>query len=324
MRRVRYHEYGDPEVLTVEEADVPTPGPGQVLIRSEAIGANFVDTRFRRGPAAGPLFRRPLPGVLTGDVVGRVEARGPGVDGPPVGARVAALAEDAFADFVLADAEWAVAVPDGLDAGVASALPLAAPVALRAVRTGRPAPGETVLVHAAAGGIGHLVVQLAKLLGAGTVVAAVGSAAKFDFVRAYGADFAVDYSAADWPERVREVVPGGVDVVLDSVGGDILRRAFDVVAPFGRVVVYGAASGDVSGIALTDLFALRSVAGFSLLAWRAAAPERAREEPAELAEHLASGRLRVAVHTTLPLTEAVQAHRLLEERSQLGRILLVP
>ncbi|MGW3041057.1 quinone oxidoreductase family protein [Kitasatospora sp. NPDC001159] len=203
MRRVRYHRYGGPEVLTEEEADTPTPGHGQVLLRTEAIGANFVDTRFRRGAPAGSVFHRPLPGILTGDVVGTVEAVGPGTGEELLGRRVAALAEDAFAEFVLADAAWLAPIPDGLDLGAASMLPMGAPVALGALRTGRVAPGETVLVHAAAGGIGHLAVQLAKVLGAGTVIATAGSAAKLDFVRKLGADVAVDYAAPDWPEQVR-------------------------------------------------------------------------------------------------------------------------
>ncbi|WEB41943.1 zinc-binding dehydrogenase [Streptomyces yunnanensis] len=324
MRRVRYYEYGGPDVLTIEEAEVPAPGPGEVLLRTEAIGANFVDTRMRRGPAAGPLFRRPLPGRLTGDVVGTVEAAGPGVDRELIGRQVATLSEDAFAEQVVADAQWLAPVPDGVDLGVASMLPMGAPVALRTLRTGQLAEGETVLVHSAAGGIGHLAVQLAKLLGAGKVIAAVGSPGKFDFVRSFGADAAVDYSADDWPERVREVAPGGVDLVLDSVGGEILRQSLDLLAPFGRVVVYGVAGSELLDVPVTSLFALRTVVGFSLLAWRAAAPERARAEMAELAGHAASGRLRTAVHARFPLADAPAVHRLIEERSHLGRILVLP
>ncbi|MFF0627627.1 zinc-binding alcohol dehydrogenase family protein [Streptomyces sp. NPDC004296] len=324
MRRVRYYEYGGPDVLTLEEAEVPAPGPGEVLLRTEAIGANFVDTKLRRGPAAGPLFQRPLPGKLTGDVVGTVEAAGPGADRGLIGQRVAALGEDAFAEHVVADARWLAPVPDGVDLGVASMLPMGAPVALRVLRTGRLAAGETVLVHSAAGGIGHLAVQLARLLGAGKVIAAVGSPAKFDFVRSFGADAAVDYSADDWPERVRELAPEGVDLVLDSVGGGILRQSLDLLAPFGRVVVYGAAGNDLLDVPVTSLFALKAVAGFSLLAWRAAAPEQARAEMAELAGHAVSGRLRTAVHARFPLAEAPAVHRLIEERSHLGRILVLP
>ncbi|HEY0806015.1 MAG TPA: zinc-binding dehydrogenase [Pseudonocardiaceae bacterium] len=323
MRRVRYYEYGAPEVLTLEEADIPTAGPGQVLIRVEAIGANFVDTKFRRGPAGGTLFQRPLPGILTGDVVGVVDAAGPDVDATLIGRRVAALAEDAFADYVVADARWLAPVPDGLDLGAASMLPMGAPVALRTLRTGQLAKGETVLIHAAAGGIGHLAVQLAKTLGAGTVIATASSPSKLDFAREYGADIAVDYTDDDWPDQVRVAAPQGVDVVLDSAGGTILRQSIDILAPFGRVVMYGAASGDLVDVPVRSLFALKSLAGFSLLAWRAANPEQARQEMTEVADLFVDGRLRAAVHARLPLTDAAVAHRILEDRSQLGRVLLL-
>jgi NADPH:quinone reductase-like Zn-dependent oxidoreductase len=323
MRRVRYQEYGGPEVLRVEEVEVPEPGPGQVLLRTEAVGANFVDTKFRRG--GDGIFHRPLPGILTGDVVGSVVAVGDGVTGVAAGERVAALAEDAFADQVVVDADWLVPVPAGMDAATASMLPMGGPVALGALRAGRLAAGESVLVHAAAGGIGHLVVQLARALGAGTVVATAGSAAKLDFARSLGADVAVDYTAPDWPDRVREALPGGVDVVADAVGGDVLLRSLDLLAPLGRLAAYGVASGGgLVDVPLGSLFALRSVTGFSLLAQRAGLPELARAQVAESAGHLATGRVRVTLAATFPLVEAAAAHRLLEDRGQLGRILIVP
>jgi NADPH:quinone reductase len=325
VRRVRFHEYGGPEVLKVEEADVPVPGKGQVLIRTTAIGANFVDTKFRRGPSAGSLFTMPLPGSPTGDVVGVVEATGPGVDTGLAGTRVAALAEkDAFADYVLADAAWLAPVPADLDDAAASVLSSPAPVALRVLRAGRVAAGETVLVHAAAGTIGHLATQLAKIEGAGTVIATAGSAAKLEFARAHGADVAIDYTAEDWPEQVRAAAPGGVDVVLDSVGGAMLREGIDLLAPFGRLVAYGVASGEFGEVPVMNLVQLRTITAFSLLAWRSAAPDRAAAEVAELTALFADGRLRASVHTRLPLDDAVTAHRILENREQLGRVLLIP
>ncbi|QYN40000.1 zinc-binding dehydrogenase [Pseudonocardia sp. DSM 110487] len=318
---MRYYEYGDPDVLTLEEALVPEPGPGQVRLRSEVIGANFVDTKFRRG--TGGIFHRPLPGILTGDVVGTVVAAGDGVDTGLLGKRVASLVEDAFADEVVADTAWLAPVPDDVDDAMASMLPMGGPVALGALRLGRLAAGETVLVHAAAGGIGHLAVQLARLHGAGTVVATASSAAKLDFVRGLGADVAIDYTDPDWPERVRAAVPGGVDLVLDSVSGPMLERTIDLLAPLGRVVVYGAAGGEPGAVPAT-LYALRSIVGFSLLAWRAARPELARADVTDVAEHAAAGKLHTAVHARLPLTEAAKAHQILEGREQLGRVLLVP
>lgn len=322
MRRVRYHSYGGPDVLRFEEADVPTPGPGQVRLRTDVIGVNFVDSRLRRG--MGEQFGRTLPATLTGDVVGTVEAVGPDVDPELTGRRVAALTEDAYADHVLADAPWLVTVPNGLDDGRATMLPLLASVAIGTLRVSRLAPGESVLVHAAAGGIGHLIVQLAKLHGAGTVIATAGSPSKLDFTRALGADVAIDYTASDWPDQVRAAAPDGVDVVLDAVGAETTRQSLDLLAPYGRLVAYGMASGELTEIPVRSLYALRSVIGFSLLAWRSARPDEVRQAIADVAEHFMAGRLRGTIHTELPLTEAAKAHQLLDDRAQLGRILLRP
>ncbi|GGN98918.1 oxidoreductase [Actinoplanes lobatus] len=324
MRRVRYYEYGGPEVLTVEDADQPVPQAGQVLLRVEAIGVNFADTRFRRGPGSGSIFQRPLPGRPTGDVVGTVARVGPGVDPRLAGRRVAALAEDAYADYVVAEASWLAAVPDHLDSGDASMLAMSAPVALRILRAAQLNPGDTVLIHAAAGGIGHLAVQLARFLGAGTVIGTARSAHKLDFVHSVGADVAIDYAQPDWPDQVRAAAPGGVDVVLDAVGGPVLQSSLDLLAPFGRAVVYGAATGELEQIPVAKLFALRSVVGFNLTAWRRTAPDLARQEMDEITGLFAAGHLSTTVHADLPLTRAATAHELIEARSHTGRILLSP
>lgn len=325
MQRVRYHAYGGPDVLTVEEAAAPDPGPGQVRIRAEAVGCNFVDTQIRKGPGPDSLFHRPLPGRLTGDVVGTVEAVGPGVDTALTGRRVAALvAEDAYAESALADAEWLAAVPDGMDAAVATALPTVGPVALGILRAGRLAAGETVLVHAAAGGIGHLAVQTARLRGAGTVIAGASTPEKGTFAQDLGADAAVDTSAEDWPEQVRAIAPGGVDVVLDSGGGEMVLRGFEVLAPFGRLVTYGAAGGVPGDVPLTRIFGLVTMAGFALLPFRAADPAGARQDVEDITRWLAEGRLRYGIHARLPLVQAAQAHRILDSRAHRGRVVLLP
>jgi NADPH:quinone reductase-like Zn-dependent oxidoreductase len=323
MRRVRYYEYGGPEVLTVEEVELPVPGRGQVRLRAEAIGANYVDTKIRAN--AGSIFFRPLPGSPTGDVVGTVDAVGPGVDLGLLGERVTALVDpDAFADFALADATWLAPVPEGLEAGSASLLTVAGPVALRLLRAGRLARGETVLIHSGAGNIGALAIQLAKLLGAATVITTASTKEKLQHARDLGADVAVDYTTDDWPEQVRAAAPGGVDLVLDAVGGTVLTSSIDLLAPLGRAVTYGAASGELISVPIRSLFGLKTVGGFSMLAWRAARPEQARAEMTEVARYLWDGRLRADIRATLPLTEATEAHRLLEDRSTIGRVLLVP
>jgi len=323
MRRVRYYEYGGPEVLTVEEVELPVPGPGQVRLRAEAIGANYVDTKIRAN--AGSIFVRPLPGSPTGDVVGTIDAVGPGVDPAWLGDRVTALVDpDAFADFALADAAWLAPVPEGLESGAASLLTVAGPVALRLLRAGQLAKGETVLIHSGAGNIGALAIQLAKLLGAATVIATASTKEKLQHARSLGADLGVDYTTNDWPEQVRAAAPGGVDLALDAVGGTVLTSTIDLLAPLGRAVAYGAASGELISVPIRSLFGLKNVAGFSMLAWRAARPEQARAEMNEVAQYLRDGRLRADIRASLPLTEAAEAHRLLEDRSTIGRVLLVP
>jgi NADPH2:quinone reductase len=323
MRRVRYHAHGGPEVLTIEEAPIPEPGPGQVLVRAEAIGVNYVDVQLRRETSPDSVYFRALPATLTGDVVGTVEQTGPDADPALTGTRVAALLEDACADYVLAGTDWLVKVPAGLGAGAASMLPTVGAVAAGTLRAGRLAKGNTVLITAGAGAIGHLAVQLARRQGAGTVIAAAGSPAKLDFLKELGADVAINYRRAGWAEQVRAAAPGGVDVVLEAVGGNVLHQSIQLLAPFGRVVVFGASAGDMTSVPVLSLYAMKTVTGFSLLAWRAADPEQARADITELTGLFAAADLR-AVETRLPLAEVVQAHRLLGDRAVLGRLVLVP
>ena len=324
MRRVRYHNHGGPEVLAIEETGIPRPGPGQVLIRAETIGLNYVDVQLRRETSPESVWFRPLPGTLTGDVVGTVEAAGPGADPGLVGTRVAALLEDACADYVVAGTDWLVSVPDELDGGAASMLPLTGPVALGVLRAGQLAVGGTVLVTAGAGTIGHLAVQLARQLGAGTVLATASSPAKRDFLLELGADHAIDYTQPGWADDVRAAAPGGVGLALDAVGGQALHACLDLLAPHGRLVVYGASAGTFADVPVRSLYALKTVTGFSLLAWRAADPDQARSAIAELTRLFQAGKLRAAIAGRLPLTDIAKAHELLEDRAVTGRLLLVP
>jgi NADPH:quinone reductase len=324
VRHVRYHAHGGPEVLAVEEADTPELGPGQVLIRTEAIGVNYVDVQIRRETRADSIWFRPLPGTLTGDVVGTVEKAGPGADPALAGTRVAVLLEDACADYVVADSTWLVPAPAGLGTAAATMLPTTGAVALGALRAGRLGQGDVVLVTAGAGAIGHLAVQLARERGAGTVIATAGSAAKLALAKELGADVVIDHAQPEWAAQVRSAAPGGVDVVLEAVGGRMLHESIELLAPSGRAVVFGASAGDLTSVPVRSLFALKTITGFSLLAWRAADPGRARADIAELTGLFEAGRLRAVAETTLPLAEAVRAHRLLEERAVLGRLILVP
>jgi NADPH:quinone reductase-like Zn-dependent oxidoreductase len=294
-----------------------------VLIRTEAIGVNYVDVQIRRETDPGSIYFRPTPATLTGDAVGTVEAAGPGTDPALVGARVATLLEDAYADYVVADADWLASAPKGLSAGDASMLPTVGAVALGALRIGRLGAGETVLVTAGAGAIGHLAVQLARQLGAGTVIAAAGSPAKLGFLKELGADVAVNYSEPGWADQVRAAAPRGVDVILEAVGGEVLHQCLGLLALYGRTVVFGASAGDLTSVPVTSLLGLKTVSGFSLLAFRATAPEQARADISELTRLFESGALRATIQE-LPLTQAVRAHQLLEDRAVTGRLLLIP
>jgi NADPH:quinone reductase len=322
MRRVRYHSHGGPEVLVIEDSDLPLPGPEQVLIRTEAIGINYVDVQLRRETSPGSIYFRSLPATLTGDVVGTVTQTGPGTDPALAGTRVAVLLEDAYAEYVVADADWLVSVPERLDADAASMLPTVGAVAMGALRAGHLGPGETTLITSAAGAIGHIAVQLARQQGAGMIIGTAGSPAKLGFLKELGVDVAIDHTRPDWAEQVRDAAPAGIDVALEAVGGDTLHATIALLAPLGRVVVYGASAGELTSVPVRSLFALNSVTGFSLLAWRAARPEQARADIAELTRLFESGDLRATAETRLALTEAARAHQLLEDRAVLGRIML--
>jgi len=327
MRQARYHEHGGPEVLRIDEVAKPEPGPGQVLIEVEAIGTNMIDTVFRAGTG---LWQRPLPTDLTGDVVGRVTGVGSGVTTATVGDRVATLSEQAAADYVTADATWLARVPEKADAAEATVLASLAPLArglLRAARLDGPTAGpphhKTVLVQSAAGGVGHLLVQLAQILGAGRVIGTASTEAKRDFVRSLGA-LAVDSADPGWADGVRELAPDGVDIVLDSVGGTVFDAGVELLAPLGRMVTYGAIGGVMPTVSALNLFALKQVSGFSMLAWRAARPELALADMAEVADLFAAGRLRSAVHARVPLAQASTAHQILDARANSGRVVLIP
>ncbi|MGW3135056.1 quinone oxidoreductase family protein [Streptomyces sp. NPDC001139] len=322
MRVVRYHEHGDPEVLVQEEAVEPEAGPGQVLLRMEAVGINFSDVQQRRGTF--PLGLPPLPAAPGGDVVGIVEAVGAGITAVQVGERVAAwAASDAYADLVVVDEGWCVAVPDGVGAGAATALTSPGQVALNVIKAGGLREGETVVVHSAAGSIGHLAVQLARALGAGTVVGTTSAPSTREFVRSLGADLVVDYTDPRWEEAVREVTGGqGVDLVLDSIGGDVLRSSVALLRFGGRVVSYGAAGGPAS-VTRGELLGMNAFVGFSMGKLKAVRPDLFAAARRELFDLAASGRLVPALHASLPLSEAWRAHRIIESRAQRGRVVLV-
>ncbi len=307
MRRVRYEKNGGPEVLFVEEAPEPEPGPGELLVRCEAIGVTLpVVRKVREG-------REPAP--LGGEVAGTVVALGPGVDGFAVGDRVTGLAfAGGYAELAVVHQGMASHVPAYASAVDAVALVRSGLVARGAYRAGRVEAGESVLVTAAASAVGGLALQYARNGGASRVVAAVGDAAKADFVRALGADEVVVYGEASWGEPV--------DVVLDGVGGELLGPAVRALAPGGRLVAFSSGGGSVDAFEL--LVRSASVIGFQMAAIARNQPERYARWREEQWAAFRSGALRAPVHAALPLAEASRAHALVEGRANLGKVVLVP
>ncbi|MEV6889479.1 zinc-binding dehydrogenase [Kribbella sp. NPDC051137] len=319
MKAIRMHGFGDPDVLSLDDVDVPRPGAGEVLLKVEAVAVTYGDIMKRSG-AFGQEVQ--LPAGLGLEIAGTVAELGPEIAGLSVGSRVLAWVESGYAEYAVAPAAAVVPLPDGVDLRSAAVLPVKGVTAYQTLRrAGRLRPGESVLVHAAAGGVGSLAVQLARLLGAETVIGTASSPLKLDFVRALGA-IAIDYTVGDWPEQVLKATGGrGVDLVLDSVGGGIARRSFHCLAPFGRLVTFGAAGGTPVAVdAVSLMLQNQSVTGYSLNV-----PSRpANTDIRDLLDHLGAGRLEATIDLTLPLVSAPDAHRTISQRRTLGSVLLLP
>ncbi|NDZ80809.1 NADP-dependent oxidoreductase [Streptomyces sp. SID10853] len=306
MRRVRYDTNGGPDVLRLEDAPVPDPGPGELLVRSEAIGVTLPTVRkVREGTA---------PAHLGGEIAGTVVSAGSQVTRFAAGDRVTGLCfADAYADLALLAEPFATRIPEHASAVDAVALVRSGLVARGALRAARPHPGASVLVTAAASGVGHLALQLARLDGATRVVAATGSAAKAGFLRGLGADTVVTYDEADWGEPV--------DIVLDGAGGALLTPAVAALAPNGRLVAFSSGGGTLQAYDL--LAGAKSVIGFQMALVARNEPELYARWCAELWELHRTGLLRTAVHAEVPLEEAARAHLFIESRANLGKVVLV-
>ncbi len=326
---------GGPGALRLQTLPVPEPGPGQVLVRVESVAVNYADVKRRRGDTYP--FPTSFPYVPGAEVAGTVAECGAGVDGLAVGDAVFGLAggdgHGGYAQYALAEAGQLGPRPPMLDPDTACGLTVAGTTALLLLReAARLQPGDTVLVPAAAGGVGSFAVQLARRLGAAAVIALVGSPAKAAHARTLGATATLDAHAADWPAQARALTGGrGVDVLLEATGGDTLSQGLQALAPFGRAVVYGAASGRDAVLDAATLRALlyapapnQSLAAFNLGSWFMARPQVAGAALHELVGLVASGALQAPQALPLPLAQAAEAHRRLESRETVGKLVLKP
>ncbi|MGZ6039950.1 MAG: quinone oxidoreductase family protein [Phenylobacterium sp.] len=322
MRAIRLEQTGGPEVLKLVEVETPTPGPGQILLRHEAIGVNFIETYLRSG-----LYPMKLPAGLGGEAAGVVEAVGEGVTRFKVGDRAASAGTSgAYADASVVSAARAVHIPAGVDTRTAAAALLKGmTVEFLLRRLHRVEAGETILVHAAAGGVGQNMTQWAKALGA-VVIATVGSEAKAARVRELGADHVILYRDQDVAAEVRRITDGkGVPVAYDSVGKDTFEGTLKSLAKRGVFVSFGNASGPpppVEGRQLMvngSLFFTRpTMADYQLTT------EELDASASALFEMIGSGKVKIEIGQTFTLADARKAHEALESRATIGASLLIP
>ncbi|MFF4778688.1 zinc-binding dehydrogenase [Microtetraspora fusca] len=315
MHAVVMDRFGGPEVLRIREVEDPVPGPGQVLVAVDYAGITYVETQVRagRGPAAHQ--RPPLPRIPGNGVGGRVSAVGPGADAALVGQTVVTTTggTGGYAELAVARAQDLVPVPAEVTLRDAVALLADGRTAVLLHRQAEVRPGEWVLVEAAAGGVGSLLVQLAAASGAKVVGAARGPG-KEALVTSLGALAYVDYSTPGWEREVAEM-SGGVDLVFDGVGGIVGAQGMRAVRPGGRASVYGMASGSWTEPA-THVTVVPDGG--------VPAPAEIRALAEEALAHAAAGRLRPVVGQTYPLSEAAEAHRAIEARATIGKTLLIP
>ena len=323
-KAIRIHQYGGPEALRWEEVEVGAPGPGQIRVRHGAVGLNYIDVYHRTG-----LYPLPsLPWTLGMEGAGQVEAVGEGVTEFKVGDRVAYASPPvgAYAEARLIAADRVVALPDAIDDRTAAAMMLQGMTAQYLLRrTYRVQPGDAILLHAAAGGVGLIASQWARHLGA-IVIGTVGSDEKAELARAHGCHHVIVYSRENFVERVREITSGqGVAVVYDSVGKETFLGSLDCLRPLGMMVSFGNASGPVPpfepGIlaAKGSLFLTRP----TLMTYTAKRPDLLASA-AELFAVVASGAVNIEVRQTYPLAGAARAHRDLEARRTTGSTVLLP
>ena len=321
-KAIRIHAHGGPEVMRWEDVPTPEPGPGEVLVRHAAIGLNYIDVYFRTG-----LYKSALPAVLGMEASGTVSALGEGVTGLAVGDRIAYATGPigAYAVERVIAADRVVKLPDGIDFQSGAAMMLQGMTAQYLLRrTYRVQPGDTILVHAAAGGVGLILCQWAKHLGA-TVIGVVSTEQKAELARAHGAAHVL-VGHGNLPAEVKRITGGAmVPVVYDSIGKDTFMASLDCLAPLGMMVSYGNASGPVGAIDV----GLLGAKGSLFLTRPSLATYTAKRQDletcaTELFAAVQSGAVKIRVNQTFPLSEAAEAHRALEARRTTGSTVLLP
>jgi NADPH2:quinone reductase len=300
MKAIWVDEFGDSSVLKLALVERPALDEGEVLIEVKAAGVNYADIMRRRNQY---LEETPLPFVPGSEVAGVVAEVGPGVEDTEEGAPVVTLlGTGGYAEYAVAPARYLIPIPDGLGFDEAAAIPLQGLTAYHVLKTsGILKEGESVLVHAAAGGVGTYAVQMAKVMGAGSVIATASTQEKLDLAKELGADVLINYTEEDWPDQVHEATGGdGADVILEMVGGDFIQQNLECLAAFGRMVVYGSASGDRGTLTPMDLMPHNQVVAGFYLPQLMARPELFGPSLEEVLDWIASGKVRLTVSARYP------------------------
>ena len=320
-KAIRIERTGGPEVMQLVDVEVGPPGPGEAQVRNHAIGLNYIDVYFRTG-----LYPMPLPAGIGLEGAGVVTAVGAGVTSVKVGDRVAYCGQPpgSYSELRNMPAAPLVKLPKAVGFDTAAAMMLKGlTVQYLFRRTYKLQRGQTILFHAAAGGVGLIAMQWAKALGV-TVIGTVGSEAKAKLARDFGADHVILYNKENVVERVRELTRGDmVPVVYDSVGKDTFQASIDCLQPFGLMVSFGNASGPVPPMALTALKGSLYITRPSLMA-HTASRDNLEEMSADLFRMVSSGKVRIEIDQRYPLADAVRAHQDLESRSTTGSTVLLP
>jgi NADPH:quinone reductase len=319
MKAARIHAFGGPEVVSYEDVPIPTPKANEVLFKVTSTSMNYADVQWRRGN----YIDRTLPATLGREAAGIIEAIGPGVTTLKVGQPIMARAPGGHAEYALAQVDNVFPCPAGLDMTQAGGVPIIFLTAYHLLRSmKRLQPGDTVLVQAAASGVGTVLVQLCKQWGYRSIATA-STEAKLELARQLGADATINYVAQDFEAEVKRLTNGsGVQLALEAVGGDVTEKSMRCLAPFGCLVNYGNASNTPASLPMAALRENRAAMGFSLTA---NVPGRDNQVAmAEILGLIMDKKVRLIVDQVLPLSEAAKAHAHLSSRGAMGKVILIP
>ncbi|AZV66045.1 quinone oxidoreductase [Bacillus cereus] len=322
MKAIVVTSFGGPEVMKYTDVDIPAISEDQVLIRVVATSVNFADIKSRYGKKGNKALPF-IPGI---DAAGIVERVGSQVKNIHPGQRVIAFPQNgSYAEYVVANENLTFVLPDEVDFQTAAACPIVSFTSYNLLaNVARLQQGESVLIHAAAGGIGTTAIQLAKRLGAGTVIGTVGSEVKRKIALNAGADYVICHQDEDFVKKVNELTNGeGVDVILDSISGTVSEKSLNCLAYYGRLIHFGNASGEIGNFQTKDLHAsCRSILGFSFGTTRKKRPELLQETANEVFRYLRDGSLKVKATKFFPLQDAGKAHEWVESRKSTGKVIL--